>query len=266
MDEDSVVFDKVDKESTCDYPFSELSFFNNNEDTYILLHNYEAIDGNTIEQINNVAYSAGIRPIFRELDDCMSFFAGGRAPLINGEMSQEADGKVESYVNINLSANEMMSNLVAYSNHEGTVILEISSGDDSSKTRFIGPFVSVIDSVTMNFQAKFFTPRGSMSNPNDVFELYTVDSDNLGAFASRINKFNKSFVVSPANDGTTLYTVMTGRNFDRSIRVRVDGKEVETVDINGKLCFLLNPNIESVVEISTYNQFFIYYSFFILSL
>lgn len=254
MDEDSVVFDKVDKESTCNYPFSELSFFNNNEDTYILLHNYEAIDGNTIEQINNVAYSAGIRPVFRELDDCMSFFAGGRAPLINGEMSQEADGKVESYVNINLSANEMMSNLVAYSNHEGTVILEITSGDDSSKTRFSGPFVSVIDSVTMNFQAKFFTPRGSMSNPNDVFELYTVDSDNLGAFASRINKFNKSFVVSPANDGTTLYTVMTGRNFDRSIRVRVDGKEVETVDINGKLCFLLNPNIESVVEISTYND------------
>lgn len=254
LDVDSALFDSQEKSKTLEYPFEELNFFNKNENTYILLHNYDEIEGNAIEQINNIAYSAGIRTIFLDLEDCMSFFAGGRAPLINGEMSQEKEGKVESYVNIYLSANEMTSNIVAFSNHDGSVIMEVECGDNSYKNTYTSPVITVIDDAPMNFQVKFLTPRGELSNPNDSFDFYSVDNGTLGAFTSKIHKFKNSFIVEPATDGTNLYTVMTGRNFDKSIKVFVNGREVETKNIYGKLGFVLNPNIESVVEISSYND------------
>lgn len=251
-DEDSVIFDKEVSQTSYDLPFDELEFLEKDMDKYIVLHNFEESEGNEIEKINSITTAAGMRPLFSELSDCKSFFAGGRAPLIDGNNAEESRGKVESYVNINLSPKEIGQNMVIFSNHEGEVILEITSGNNTVENLYKSPVMEKINvPETINYQAKFIIPRGNISNPNDVFEFYLCSNQDLAELNEKVYSFENTFTVSPSNDGTTLYTILTAKNYSDDIKVKVNGVDVETMNIYGKLAFVANPNVDSTVEIST---------------
>lgn len=255
LDDDSIIFDNMVTESSYAYPFEELSFFEKDVEKYMVLRDFTPDANNEIEKLNRIANSAGVRPVFEPLSDCKSFFAGGRAPMINGNIAEEDKGKVEAYVNVNLSPYELSRHLMIFSDHEGDIVLEITSGEDTSDVNYLSPVIAPIKTPdTINFQAKFYSLRGSLSNPNNYFDFYTYGDSELQAFEDAALPYDGEFVVPKTNDGTVIYTVLTGRDYNDSIKVTVNGEEVTTMNIYGKLAFAANPNIDSVVKISTDNS------------
>lgn len=255
LDEDSTIFDKSISVKSYDYPFSELDFLSKDENSYMVLKDYIEADRNEIEKINDLAYCLRIRTIFNELNDCRSFFAGGRAPMINGEAAQESQGRVEFYSNVNLAPEEMGKMLILFSDHEGEVILEMTSGNNVTEITYQTPVIAVIEAPkTMNFQVRMFTPRGNIVNPNDEYELYICDKSNVESFANKIVPYENEFSIPASVDGLDVNTVLTGRKYSETLRVKVNGEKVDTFNVYGKLAFAINPNLDSEVEIYSVNN------------
>lgn len=253
MDDDSEIFDSGLKEVTYEYPFEELDFFNKNVDEYVLLHNYTENNYNEIEELNYIINSTGNKSLFA-YTDMRSFFSGGRIPLIDGAPMEESEGKVESYVNVYIPTNDIGRDVVCFVTHKGEVTLELTIGDVTTKKVYEGPFIIKLDEIIMgDFQAKFLIPRGAMSNPNDKYEFFVCRDDVLAAFREEVKPLETSFQIPSATDGTTVYTVLTGRTYDKTINVTVNGYSVETMNIHGKLAFPVNALTDSSVIIETSN-------------
>ena len=248
-DEAAVLFDNREYALTTEIPLDNMDFFEKDNDDFYILNGFSNEYQNLPEMLNLISASSVYEPLFMPLMNSNSIFRDGERPVFNGADMVEGGKTVVSYKMYSLEFWELENDLYVYTDHKGPVTLIIEKDGEETMTELNGPVLRKMDlGGAETFSAKFL-----IDDPNirerSIYSFYTVDQEVVDAFVSKAQTYDGPFEV------TGNVTVLTGRKSDNMVKVKVDGQEVETYDIGGKLAFDIETDKPVTVSIETWDIF-----------